>query len=99
MTEICNAKKVDGTACIKKAVWLGRCLIHQQSYDNCSMTSPRPRCQALSPEGKQCRNASVRYVKYHGNPEIYGSYTNGKEPAWVKISLCWMHSDQNKRQK
>jgi hypothetical protein len=50
------------------------------------------RCTALDMDGKRCREGKdVRPTQYHGEPEIYGSYTGTSMPSWVVTYLCKKH--------
>jgi len=45
------------------------------------MTANKDKCQALSSEGKQCKNLAVRNARLHLQRDIYGC-------KWVKTRLC-----------
>ncbi len=51
-----------------------------------NVRNERPRCQALSLQGKQCRKRAVEQLDYHGDSEIYCGADNG--PGWVRIWVC-----------
>ena len=53
------------------------------------------RCNALDMDGKRCSNKTkLKQSHYHGDPEIYGSCYNHKEPAWVIVSFCEEHREK-----
>lgn len=54
------------------------------------------KCQALDQDGKQCKYAGTRVVKYHGENELYSSFHSEKYPiTWVKIKVCKHHYEEN----
>lgn len=52
---------------------------------------PGTRCDALDMNGRRCRKAAAVEGGYHGDPELYGSFTHGREPQWVLVRLCADH--------
>ena len=56
------------------------------------------KCQALDEDGKQCKYAGTRTMKYHGDNEIYEYYNHAKYTlSWVKIKICKHHYEENKK--
>ena len=54
------------------------------------------RCNALNPDGNQCKNKGTRTIKYQGDHEIYTYSCYDKYPiSWVKIKVCRNHYEEN----
>lgn len=50
------------------------------------------KCVALDMNGKRCRRDAVEMIRYHGDPELYGSYLGRNEPGWLLAALCDKHA-------
>ena len=49
----------------------------------------KPRCYALDPDGKRCKQKSIENYSYHGDNEIYS--WDSVYPQWVLVPLCKNH--------
>ena len=56
----------------------------------------RLQCQALDSDGKNCKYAGTKTVKYHGESEIYAwQYESKFNIPWVKIKVCKHHYEEH----
>ena len=53
----------------------------------------RERCQALSMDGRLCRNAATGTYRYHGDHGLYSTLASGDNnvATWVRVHLCAKH--------
>lgn len=51
------------------------------------------RCAKLDDHAKPCGRPARVWLAYHGEPEIYRSYSDDEGVMWVRVPLCWRHSD------
>lgn len=49
------------------------------------------KCCALNMDLKRCNKLSTKAVIYHGDHEMYGSWTDSPEPSTVVTYLCKLH--------